>query len=199
MARAKPLPLDHERAELFLSRVANLTPAEWGRLDAAAARLTGGGLLTRWTRARRVGAAVGYEPWIRAITIPVALLGEALLDTGFAAWRVYRTAESIGEAKSTRQRLEEAMKQYERMTRQNAARPTPTTNGVDVQRVRAHFDRLTAVAKEQPGYPFGEASDCLFAALYGVLVRPNLMADAFDELYSPVEPTIPAASLNSKP
>ena len=199
MTHARPLPLDHQRAEVFLTRVASLTPAQWGRLDAAAARLKGGGLLTRWTRARRAGAAMGYEPWIRAITTPAAFMGEALLDAGFALRRAYHTAESIGEAKSARQRVEDALRQYERMTQQKTERSRPTTTGFDAARVHAHFERLTAVARAQPGHLLGDASDCLFAALYGVLMRPNLMADAFDELYSPVEPTIPAASLDALP
>jgi antitoxin component of MazEF toxin-antitoxin module len=199
MTHAWPLPLDHQRAEVFLTRVASLTPAEWGLLDAAAARLKGGGLLTRWTRARRVGAAMGYDPWIRAITTPAAFMGAALLDAGFAVRRVYHTGGSIGDAKSVRQRVEDALRQYERMTQQQTERSRPTTTGFDATRVHAHFERLTAVAKEQPGHLLGDAADCLFAALYGVLMRPNLMADAFDELYRPVESTIPAASLNALP
>lgn len=160
----------------FLARVAALTPAQWGELDAIGQRMQGGGPAARWRRARRESAVAASMPLARDIFTVVQLAVDAALDLEDVIFGPPRRRARVAP------------------TRRPTPRPASPSTPPALQRFLRASSELAELALAQPGGP-GAAMECLSIALRAVWMRPTLPAAAFAEMYAPVEPVIPAASL----
>ena len=154
-------------ADRFLARVAALTPAEWGRLDAIAQRETAGDPIARWRRIRRV-TGLGSEPeWLQA-GLAALVFGLEMVQSVATLVRGDRLLPA---------------------PRAGADHLTAEARALD-ERVRALWD----TAQAQPGGQ-REATRVLTMALVALWSRALLSPAAFARQYELVEPVIPIRSL----
>src|SRR5215208_633927 len=155
--------------DAFLGRVRALTPAEWGRLDAAGAPLAGGSLLARIER-----ASLGAELGLMAVRGISSVLWETFWD---------EPAELVGLVRGV----------SEELSRDRALRRDPE----HLARLRATpnpLRELLEIAERQPGGPRA-AYQALWYALTAVMLRASLPPHARARLYSYAERVIPYASV----
>jgi hypothetical protein len=166
----------------FLARVRALTPRQWGELDAVAQRLLAGDLVSRWRAARRATAGADNPVLRDLLSITEVVIGTAVqaASSVLGARRSGAPGEGGGGSRFARATL-------------SVLRPTGRPSKRSDLLVRASRE-LTDLAEVQPGGP-GDATVCLHQALIAVWRRPMLSSTAFAEMYAPVEPFIPAASL----
>jgi hypothetical protein len=158
-----------ERADRYLERVAALSAAEWGRLDAAGQQLAVSDPMAAWRRARRA-TSVGIVPPAVESVMGVMSAVEDL---------VKRVASALGLG-SVVERI--------------AAADPDGPLDADGERMQAQYRRLTEIASAQPG----GARDAIHALSEGLLAlhtRHLRTPKSFRRAYAPVEPVIPAASL----
>jgi hypothetical protein len=169
----RTLPSDRDAAaERFLARVARLTAAEWGRLDAIGERLGAGDPIARWRRADRWAALAG----VRGRSLP--RLGATLAVLGFGAELV---SDLLGGRAGRRL---------------PATFPEPSPHAApEARRAHAQLRTLLDAAAAQPG-DATTALPWLALALFALRLRDALAPEAFARLYAPVEPVIPAASVD---
>lgn len=175
------------RAERFLARVAALTPEEWGRLDAIAQRQYAGDLLTRLERVQRT-ARMSDAAWRQ-----VPRSREAVV--------VMRSTQLLLVTTSIVRELRDWVLRHEREPwrwpprMRDGATASPQTQRI-LAALETWTDRLMTVAAAQPG-GLGLATSLLCMALSVLLSGgPELMPLAA-EIYEPVEPVIPFASLDA--
>lgn len=149
----------------WLSRVARLEPAAWGRLDAIGQRCEAGDPMSRWQRADRVAALASALP----------ALERALAVFGFGAELV---RDLLGATRDASRRPPDASPTADPRTR----------------RLVAQVQSLWDLGHAQPGGG-GAAMSCLMLGLAALHARPLLSADAFARLYALVEPVIPVADV----
>jgi hypothetical protein len=147
------------RAERFLARVAALTPAEWGRLDAIAQRRWAGDLLTRLERVQRTARMAGgmwpKEPRSR----------EAMV------WK--RTMQLLAVTFTAARELHGWVMRRDRKAWQRPPRmSSPAARSPETRRMLSAMDRwidrLLDIIEVQPGGP-GLAACSLYLALPAVL------------------------------
>jgi hypothetical protein len=175
----------------FLARVAALTPAEWGTLDAIGQRAGAGDPISRWRRARRYLGAI-ESPAARDALAVVGAAGGWILDLGATVEQTIEQAFVGRRAQRERWRQLSDRTRAEQARVQRAARAregSPTAS-----RIAWETARLVEIATAQPRGP-GEATSVLAVGLLALRLRPRLTARAFAEMYELVEPVIPAASL----
>ena len=166
--------------ERFLARVAMLRPAEWGRLDAVGQSLEAQDPISRWRRARLLGAFASAVPVLEeALTVLGSVVGTA---SDLARWLQGRS--SPRDFRPSAEMVERA-------------------RSPDSHALLAAMQRLWAIADARPGGP-GAAMACLFPALTALFLRElaarrgaaaAVLAQPIARLYAPVEPVIPLASL----
>ena len=164
-------PRPGQRAERFLQRLAGLTPAEWGRLDAAADRLMADDPIARWQRAR----------WEAAFAAPLAI--EPL---------VVGTVFLLDVARDIAGRRDDPR---ELMRRLRAGADAVGQRHPEAAQTASQFDRLVSIVTEQPA---AGASHVLSVVLHGfVAVRMEgvLSARICRRMYAPLQPVIPLDTL----
>lgn len=162
-------PAPDDRAERFVQRVAGLSPAEWGRLDAAADMMMAGDPITRWRRARWRAAMTASSPF-ELLAIPVLLMA----DLG-------RDVAGMGEAELGRRLL----------------RNLPGPGAGDVpgeRRVLEQIHRLVAIAMEQPGAS-SRTLELLLQAIVSIGLEGVYSERVRRRMYAPVEAVIPYSTL----
>jgi len=162
---------DARRADAFVARVAALTPAEWGRLDACGDRLSGSSVFARWERARVQGALLRIGRQKEGAPAGDVHVLELVVKT--LAWMF-----GEGDARAVH-------------------RMPPLPDSAPPQ-ARGLIDRFLAIrdlSARQPGGAEGNAPACLHYALLALTYRAMLPPASFNQLYGPVEPVIPFASL----
>jgi hypothetical protein len=176
------------RAERFLARVAALTPAEWGRLDAIGERMAAGDLLTRF---ERVGQLSRFMRSLRG----------AMHPTGKAALAVHSVElmavvlTMLGELRDWLRDDAFDRQLWRRMSRRRAPAGSSPRMQRHVATTNDWFERLWTIAERQPGA--GMAIACLGNALVGIIASGGPMQGPMVEhFYGPVEPVIPFASLD---
>ncbi len=151
--------------ERWLSRVARLEPAAWGRLDAIGQRFLAGDPMSRWQRAARLSAAGAVVPALR----------HALAVVGFGVELIH---DLTGGPRDGPRRPRDA----------------PPSADPRTRRLVAQVQSLWDLGRAQPGGG-GAALSCLMLALAALHARPLLPADAFARLYALVEPVIPVGDV----
>ena len=177
----------------FLARVAALTPAQWGTLDAIGQRAGAGDPVSRWRRTRRYLGAI-ESPTARDVLAIVAAAGGMILDLGATVERTIEQA-LLGRAErrerwrqvSDRMRVEQA--RVQRAARAREGSPTAT-------RIAWETARLMEIATAQPRGP-GEAASVLAIGLLALRLRRRMTARAFAEMYELVESVIPADAIGA--
>jgi hypothetical protein len=159
-------------ADRFLDRVAALTPAQWGQLDAIGQREMAGDPLTRWRQARRGVPAV--VPSVLAPPMTAMLVG-----MGVVSDVSIELAARLGGTEL-----------LNRVLPDEPAAP----HDVDAERRRAQLRRLFELAGAQPGGA-GDALGCLLVGLAAFHVAYHRSRALFVQQYAPLEPVIPFASL----
>jgi hypothetical protein len=157
------------QADRYLDRVAALSPAEWGRLDAAGQQLVATDPMAAWRRARRA-TSTGL--------VPPAVEGALGVMDAIEEF-VKRVAQALGLGGAV-----------ERI----APSGTDAPRDADAERMRVQFQRLDEIAAAQPG----GARDAIHALSEGLLAlhtRHLRSPKSFRRAYASVEPVIPAASL----
>ena len=154
----------------FLARVARLTPAEWGRLDAIGERFLSGDPIARWRRAERLTTVAARVPQL-ARTLAVLGFGSELVRDAIGggaradARGAHRPADAPPHAHAlTRRTISDAQALWDAAEAQAGGRRT--------------------------AYP------CLVLALVALQLRDRMPAEAFTAWYELVEPVIPAASVD---
>ena len=155
----------------FLARVARLTPAEWGRLDAIGERHLSGDPIARWRRSARMTTVVARMPQL-ARSLAVLGFGTELVRD---ALRGDVALARIGEVR-------------------RPADAPPHAHAV-TRRMIADAQALWDAAEAQPGGR-RSAFPCLVLALVALQLRDRMPAEAFTAWYELVEPVIPAASVD---
>ena len=162
------------RAERFLARVAALTPEEWGRLDAVGQRLGGRDVVSRVERAawigRMIAASLG-RPEAAPVAAAFGLVAELAGDV-------------VGLVRPRR-------------ARRGWPRRLPRPEGIRSPEAEArfrYFDRLWAAVPPVGGAP-APALSALGPALVAIFMSTQRSGAAAMQLYAPVEPTIPFATL----
>ena len=158
-----------ERADRYLERAAALSPAEWGRLDAAGQLLAVSDPMAMWRRARRA-TSVGLVP--PAVEGVLGVM-DAVEDL------VKRVASALGLGSAV-----------ERIA---AAEPDGALDA-DAERMQAQYRRLDDIAAAQPGGA-RDAIHALSEGLFALHTRHLRTPKSFRRAYAAVEPVIPAASL----
>jgi hypothetical protein len=159
----------------FLARVARLTSAEWGRLDAIGERFLSGDPIARWRRAERITMLAARLPQL-ARTLAVLGFGTELVRD--AVGRDALGRDALGRLRGVR-------------------RPADAPPGAHAlaRRTIPDAQALWDVAEAQPGGG-RSAYACLKLALVALQLRDRLPAEAFTAWYELVEPVIPAASVD---
>jgi hypothetical protein len=175
------------RAERFLARVAALTPAEWGRLDAIAQRRSAGDLLTRLERVQRTARMAGGM-WPKETRSREAVVWKRtmqLLAVTFTAVRELRDWVTLRERKP--------WQRPPRLSRSAAGSPQSRRM---LSAMEEWSERLLDLAEAQPGGP-GLAACSLYLALSAMLCGGPSTMQLLADFYAPVEPVIPFASLEA--
>jgi hypothetical protein len=158
-----------DRVDRYLERVAALSPADWGRLDAAGQQLAASDPMAIWRRARRMSSMELMPP-----------AAEGLMTVFIAV------SDLVG-------RLVHALGGSDPARRTFAAHAGKPPNA-EVDRMFAQIQRLYDIADAQPG----GRRDAVHALAEGMLALHTRQArtpKSFRRAYAPVEPVIPAASL----
>ena len=176
----------------FLTRVAALTPAQWGTLDAIGQRFQGGDPIARWTRMRRLLAAFDDVPALRDVLTAVGVVGGLALGAVASVERALAAGTRDRAARRhTWRRL--ADRAASEATRRRAMESAESPLGA---RVRWERERLVAIAVAQPRGP-GAAMPCLMLALTALRLRRALTPRAFSEMYELVDGVIPSGSIGA--
>lgn len=169
----------------FLSRVAALTPAQWGALDAIGQREGARDPVSRWKRARRQLAIVD-APVLRDALAIVGTIGGYAIDAADAVeWAL---SDAIWGRGAWRRRASARLA--------SGAAPAIPLNDDVLPSARFEWEtrRLTEIALRQPRGP-GDAAGPLALALVALRMLGRRNVRAFKEMYGSVESVIPAASL----
>jgi hypothetical protein len=161
-----------ERVDRYLDRVAALTPAEWGRLDAVGARLRGNDPLTRWRRARRFAAEGSVFAWME-----------------WPATFAHLGFEVVGNVVHALDGDEAAARLLRRLFP-----PDNLPRSPEAERMCAQMLRLREITDAQLGGR-GAAMSVLMMGLLALHRGHFRSPDALARIYSLVEPVIPLASL----
>jgi hypothetical protein len=175
----------------FLARVAALTPAQWGTLDAIGQRAGARDPISRWRLTRRHFGAVPV-PVLRDLMATVAMLGDYAIGAGVA---VESAIESLVRPHATRRERWRRLAERARTEQTRlSAEPVPRDAPPFVARMRWEMARLLEIANAQPRGP-GDALRCLVLGVMALRLRSRTTPSGFAEMYELVEPVIPAASL----
>lgn len=175
----------------FLARVAALTPAQWGTLDAIGQRAGARDPISRWRHVRRYLGAIP-QPALRDVAATIGMLGGYAIDAADAVEHTVETLLGTGPRRRERWRALAERARAERVRRE--AQPVAADTPPLTARVRWELNRLTEIAGAQPRGP-GDALWCLGLGLMALRGRVGMTPDGFAEMYELVEPVIPAASL----
>jgi hypothetical protein len=178
----------------YLARVAALTPAQWGTLDAIGQRFQAGDPIARWRRVRRYLAVLERAPVLRDL---LTVVGFA---SGYVADVADRVSAEIEHALLGRPRT---LKRWRALAEGAPVDPEaarlPWRDGrrsPRAERMRWEVQRVTEIATAQPRGP-GDAASCLLMGLIALRTRREIPTSAFTELYELVEPVIPAATIGA--
>ena len=176
------LDIPNPRLEQWLTRLAQLSAADWGRLDAASAPLGGRGPVAMVRRARLLGQLFRIIPGLPPFVVTSFVLGRDLWDLATGAVPVPAgrppmpaRARSPGESAS-RAYYAECQRRLDAVVA-DAPGTATTSDGSD----RSGLQRVLGLA------------------WVGLALGPELPADALRSLYAPIESVIPLDSLGDMP
>jgi hypothetical protein len=161
-----------ERVDRYLDRVAALTPADWGRLDAIGARQQGNDPLTRWRRARRFATEDSVFAWME-----------------WPATFTHLGLEVVGNIVHALDGDEAFARLLRRLFPPDGQPRSP-----EAERMGAQMLRLREIAGAQPGGA-GTATSVLMTGLLALHRGAHQAPANIARMYSLVEPVIPFASL----
>jgi hypothetical protein len=181
-------PEDPALVDAYLARVATLTPAEWGRLDAIGARLDGGTPFALLDRAYVDGAAHGLWNFLpRGVATGAALGVRTAFWTALGGMMAYYaitdpSGERLARLEANQRRHAEELE---------ARHPDTYGRTVSIRQLAA----ICAGARGGRSVLVSGAGKVLFFGLLALQGRSSLSAPAFETAYALVEPVIPLRTL----